>query len=172
MWLLLLTSYANSGTLLGANTASRAFFCIDLETDQGPADTGRTFFVLNMSDILITEILEGTQNRIRSRAAQGAQGTIDDSLGHGLQKFNVTRLSLAFADIMQDFIHPVNPFPARNTLTAGFKFEEIDEIPRYIDHAGAFIHDNHTTRTHHGAGFPQRIKIHGNIYETCGQASA
>jgi hypothetical protein len=149
MWLFLLTSYAHSGTLLEANAASRAFFCIDLETDQSPADTGRTFFVPNMSDILITEILEGTQNRVCSCAAQGAQGTIDDSLAHGLQKFNVTLLSFAFADVMQDFIHPVNPFPAGNTLTAGFKFEEIDEIPRNINHAGRFIHDNHTTGTHH-----------------------
>jgi hypothetical protein len=59
MWLFLLTSYALSGTLLEADAASRAFFRIDLETDQGLADTGWTFLVPNMSYILIPEILEG-----------------------------------------------------------------------------------------------------------------
>jgi hypothetical protein len=166
MSLFLYTGYAHGRTLLQANATSRTFFLADAVTDQSPANTGRTFLVPNVSNIFITEVFDGTQNRVRSRAAQGAQGTIDDSLGHGLQKFNVTLLSFSITDVMQDFIHPVNPFPAGNTLTAGFKFEEIDEIPRDIDHTGRFIHDNHTTGTHHGAGFPQRIKIHGNIYET------
>jgi hypothetical protein len=80
MWLFLLTSYAFGGTLLGANAASRAFLCIDLETDQGLADTGRTFFIPHMRDILIAEILQGTQNRVGGCAAQGTQGTIDDTL--------------------------------------------------------------------------------------------
>ena len=155
MWLLLLASYANGRTLLGANAASRALLCIDLETDQGLADAGRTFLVAHVRDILIAEILEGTQNRVRRRAAECAQGTVDYTLGHGLQKFNVALFPFAFTDVLQYFIHPVNPFPAGNTLAAGFKFEEIDEVPRDVDHAGAFVHDDHSAGTHHGAGFPQ-----------------
>ena len=71
MWLLLLTGYALRGALLEANAASRAFFRIDLELDQGLAYTGWTFLVPNMSDIFIPEVFQSGKGRVGGCGAQG-----------------------------------------------------------------------------------------------------
>jgi hypothetical protein len=88
------------------------------------------------------------------------------------QKFHVTFLAFACADVLEDFPHAANAFPAGDTLAAGLFLQKGQKILSDIDHTRAVVHDDHTAGTHHGADFVKSVEIHLQIQKALGNTAA
>ena len=65
-----------------ANLAGLALVGLYKEGDKGFTDPGRASLLFNMRFILVTEILDSAENRIRRSLAQGAQGSVSGCLAY------------------------------------------------------------------------------------------
>ncbi len=60
-----------------------------------------------------------------------------------LQRFDIARLALASADILQDLQQAAGANPAGGAFAAAFILGEFHEETGHIDHAGFIIHHDH-----------------------------
>ena len=65
-----------------------------------------------------------------------------------------------------------NPHSAWNTLAAGLRVRELDEIPGNIDHAVVFVEHHHAAGAHDGANLREGFIIDGRVEHFNGNASA
>src|SRR5208283_365961 len=72
----------------------------------------------------------------------------------------------------QDLEQGLAALAACAALAARLVVGELDEELGDIHHAGVFIHNNHSARTHHRAHFLQALVIDGKIDELAGDATA
>src|SRR5579864_274543 len=69
-------------------------------------------------------------------------------------------------------MHLVSTDAARDAFSTGLGHAEIHEVFGYIDHAGAFVHDDHAAGTHDRTGAGQRFIVDWHIEACGGQAAA
>ena len=106
-------------TGLGAHTATDTHILPDEKSQQFIADFGRALLVVDMGFILMTEIFDSTEDRIRGRHTKSAETGIPYILGQGLEQLNIAFLPLTLSDPGQDLEETLSPDPAGNALAAG-----------------------------------------------------
>ena len=126
-----------------AQRAADAFFRVDFIAQQRFADFRRAFFVVNMRFVLVAEMLERAQHRIRRGFAQHAEARRVDLRRQAFQLLNVAIFPFAIADSFENIQHLARSDAAGDALAARLFLAEIEEKPRHIDHARIFVHDNH-----------------------------
>jgi hypothetical protein len=80
--------------------------------------------------------------------------------------------SIASGDIAEDRQRLVQPHTAWNTLAAGLRVCELDEIAGNIDHAVVFVEHHHAAGAHDGTDLRQGFIIDGRVKHFNGNASA
>ena len=158
--------------VLEADHAARAFLLVDRIGQQRPAYLCRAFFMVDMRFVFIPEIPDRGKNRVRRCLPEAAKRIILDLVSQFFQFLNISLSSFAVGDPFKDLEHPLGAHPAEGTFPAGFLPCEIEEELGHIDHAGGFIHDDHTAGTHDGAGGIDRIIIDDGIGKKFGDTSA
>ncbi|OQC09320.1 MAG: hypothetical protein BWX75_01171 [Candidatus Cloacimonetes bacterium ADurb.Bin088] len=124
-----------------------------------------------MGEIFVLEIAKSGEHRIGRCLPQSAEAAFDDIVGQFLQAGNVFQFSLSFRDAGENLQHPERADAAEGAFAAGFALGEIQEIARHIDHAGAFVHHNHSSGTHDRPGGVDAVVIHNSIKQFSGDAT-
>ena len=128
-------------------------------------------FSLDMLDVFVPEIPESGQNRIGGRLPQAAEGCGLDVHGQLLQFVQILHLAFATANPIQDVEHVACAHTAGRALPARLILRKLQEVPGDIDHAGALVHDDETTRSHDGSGFLHRVVVDWKVEILHGQAT-
>ncbi len=131
--------------------------------DQLFADEGPAPVVPDVLLILITEIVQRTQNRVRRRLPQAAHGCVLHNLGQLLEKVYLFRCCCSLGDVVEDLVHPLCPFAAREALATRLILEKAHEVLGHIDHAGVLVHDDHAARAHDRSRLGQAVVVDGQI---------
>ena len=135
-------------------------------------NTCGTALFFDMRFILVSEVFQGTQNRIRSCLSQAAQSCFLNILGQVFQQLDIALASLSFCNTGKNFQHTLRAFAAGSTFAAGFRLRKVQEEPGNVNHAGILIHNNQTAAAHHSAGSNQRIIIYRQIQHAFWQTAA
>ena len=97
-----------------------------------------------MSFILIPEIVESTQYRVRSGLSEPAEGGGFDVFAQPFQKFDISLSALALGNPLEDFEEPLCAYPAGYAFSARLELGKCEELFCNIDHAIVLIEDDHT----------------------------
>ena len=122
--------------------------------------------------IFLPEVADRRDNRVCSRAAESTERGFSQKLREFLEFLQISHLPLTVGDTVENVEHLRDSLSAGGTFTAGFVPQKGEKILCHVDHAGVLVHDNHTTRPHHGAMPGQFIKVHLCVHKVCGDASA
>ena len=136
------------------------------------ADACRTALLFDMRFVFISEIFQGTQNRVRRGLSQAAKSCFLDILGKAFQQLDIALASLAFRNTGKDFQHTLRAFAAGSAFAAGFRLRKVQEELSNVNHAGVLIHNNQTAAAHHSTGSNQGIVINRQIEHAFRQAAA
>ena len=129
--------------------------------------------VLNMRFIFVGERTQGADHRIRRRLTQAAQGWCSSAGRRVLPAApNLAAWPAGSVMRLKHAMHLVGPNAAGNALSARLRHAEIHEVLGHIDHAGAFVHHDHSAGSHDGAGFGERFIVDWHVEEFGRQASA
>ena len=77
-----------------------------------------------------------------------AKAVLHNFLAELLQQRDIFGDTLAGANALEDFENAACANPAGNALAAGFILGEFHEETGNVNHAGFFVHDDHTARAH------------------------
>ena len=125
-----------------------------------------------MRHILIAEISQRGQDRVRSCLAEAAECVVFDIFCEMLQTVQILQFALTFSDAVQDLVHALCADTARCTLTTGFIDCELQEEFRNVDHAVVFVHDDQTAGTHHGTDGDQVVIVNRDVIVLSRDAAA
>src|SRR3972149_3018287 len=112
-----------------------------------------------MGLIFIAEILNRAKHRIGGRSSQGAKRSILDALGKLVEHLYIAFFAVAPTYPSENLVHYPNTFTTGGAFPARFVFEELEEVPGYIDHAGIFIHDYQAAGPHDRTDFGELLII-------------
>ena len=124
-----------------------------------------------MSLVLVAEIPQRAEHRIRRRLPQSAHARVGHGPAELLDEIQVRERTPALCDVVEDLPHPLRALTARVALPARLVFEKPHEVPGHIHHARAFVHDDHATRAHDGTGIFQAVVVDREIEEPIRNAS-
>ena len=161
VWRARLLAHQAPGTLVG----------VDSKRGDIPTDTGRTPLVVYMRLVLLSKILQGGQDRVGSRFPEPAQRRHLNLLTQSLDLLQVLRLALPSRQPVEQGVELIYSLAAGDTLPAGLLHQELEEVLRHVDHAGAIVHHDHSAGAHHGARLRKRIEIDGKIEIVLSEAS-
>ena len=150
---------AQSCTLGTADALER----VDPHGAQAAANAGRALFVLNVGDVLVLEVFERAQNRVRSGFAETAQRAGLDDSGKLLKHINVLKRAAAVGYALEYRLNLGDTFAAGGALSAGLLLGEVHEEARYFDHAGIVAHDDKTARADYCADLLGGFKVERQI---------
>ena len=122
--------------------------------------------------ILLAEVGEGAQDRVRGGLAQAAEGGVLDNLGETLEALDVFHRAPAVRDAVEDLQHAAVADAAGRTLAAGLVHGEFEEELRDGDHAVVLIHDDHAAGAHHRSGRREAFVVDGDVQVLLGEAAA
>ena len=118
---------------------------------------------LDVRLVFIAEISDCAENGVGKRGPKTAHGGIFYRCPQFFQELHVAFAPPSFSDSCQDLQQRIAAVAARAALPAGLVIGELNEELGDIDHAGVFIHHNHSAGTHHGAHFLQALVVNREI---------
>src|SRR5512133_22802 len=113
--------------------------------------------------ILMTKILYGGEDRIRSGLPQTTQRGFLDCCPHFQEGLDVTRYATAFRNPLKYIEHGLETNPAWYTLAARLHPGERQKESGYVNHSCGLVHANQTAGPHHGSRLDQRIIVDRRI---------
>ena len=160
------------GALACAQRAAAALVRLNLIMHEVLADAGRAAFFDDVCFILVTEILQRGQNRVRSRLTECAHRVCLDVLAELFHLVEIFKRAVAGRDLVEHLEKASRTDAARRALAAALVDRKVEEEARNVNHTGRFIHDDHTAGTHHGADLGQVVIVDREIQELCRDAAA
>ena len=160
------------GALAGAGRAAFALRGVDLGTGERLAFAGRADLAEHVVFVLLAEIAQGGEDRVRGGLAEAAEGAELDGFCGLLEEVERIFRGAAFDDVVKQREHLLRAFAARHALAAGFVLRELHEEPRDADHAGLLVHDHESAGTDHRARALQGVEIEREVEEVGDQAAA
>ena len=142
-----------------AGAAAGALLGVDTEAEQSLAMTGGTSALVNVCLVLVSEVPQRAQNRVRRGLTELAERRLLDLSPQRLQRLEIGRLAFAFGNVGEDLQHAFRADSAGHALAAGLALGELDEVPRDLDHAGFFVHHDEATRAHDRADLLERVVV-------------
>ena len=136
------------------------------------ADACRAAFLFDVCFVLVTEVTQGGQNRVRSCLAETAGRILFHVVAELFQLIQIFHGSGALGDLGEDLQHTFGADAAWSTFTAGFFYSEFQEEFCDIYHTVGFIHNDQTAGTHHGADGDEVVVIDRDIKVLCRDTSA
>ena len=102
-----------------------ALVSLDLIAEQILTYAGRTSLFYNVGNVLVSEVTERGQNRVRSRLAKAAQRVVLDVVAEFFHLIEVFQRALTFGDLVEHFVQALRTDPARRALAAGTGLVEV-----------------------------------------------
>ena len=128
--------------------------------------------IVNMILILIAEVFQGSQYRVRGSLPKSAHSAVLDLCCQLFQKFDISVTALAFCDSFQNLQHSLSTDTAVVTFTAGFFLCKVKEETSHIYHTGVLIHNDHTAGTNDSTCFIDIFICNRSIDQLCRDTSA
>jgi len=99
----------------------------------------------------VAEVFQCADDRVGCTLTQATQAVGSNLLTQLFQQFDVPIFAFPGTDAVQDIEDPPGANTARGTFSTTLILCKFHEEAGNIHHAGFIIHDDHTTRTHHGS---------------------
>ncbi len=157
---------------LGALAAADALLAVDDIAHKFLADTGTALLVDHVLHILVPEVVESRQNRVRRGLAKAAQGGVLDNGGQVAQLLEVIHRAAAVGDLLKDFAQTLVADTAGRALAAALLAGELEVELGDSRHTARLVHNNHTARAHHRAGSNEAVIVDSSVEVLGSQASA
>ena len=127
--------------------------------DQRRADARAAVLVADVLDVLLAEVADRREHRVRRGLAQAAQRRVLDHFAQVDQPLDVGLFAAALADAVEDFQHPLGAHAAGDALAARFFLDEFEEEAGDVDHAAILVHDDQAAGAHDRAEFGERFVV-------------
>ena len=131
-----------TGAVLSTLTATDTLVSVDNDTGKILTAACGATLLEYVSLILLTEVAESRENRVRSSLTKTAERGGSDGVCKLLELFNVTCLALTVSDLGKDLKHSLGTLTARSTLTAGLVNGELKEELSDVNHTVVFVHND------------------------------
>ena len=115
------------------------------------ADARRAGPVDDVGRVLVAEVAERAEDRVRGALAEAAQARPADHVGEPLHRREIRLGRLAARDRVEQQPQLRRADPARDALAARLLAAEVHEVLRHVDHAARVVHDDHPARAHERA---------------------
>ena len=127
------------------------------------ADARRAALFDDVCFVLVAEILERRQDRVRRRLTERAHCVRLDVVAELFHLIEILERAVAGRDLVEHFEKASRTDTARRALAAALVDREVEEEARDVDHAGRVVHDDHTAGAHHSADLDQVVIIDRQI---------
>ena len=121
----------------------------DFVPDQLRADSRRTAGFLHMGEVLVLEVRQRRQHRIRRGLAEPAERGVLDRRRQGFQPVDHVKRGAPFGDLVEHLVHAAVADAAGSAFAAGFVEGEFEEELRDVDHTVVLVHHDHAAGAHH-----------------------
>ena len=159
-------------TVLRTLTAALTELRIDDEATQCLTYLRTAPLIADMLLVFIAELTDRREHRKRCTLAKSAQRHTLDHIAELLQLINITHLTLAGDDSLQNLQHTLRPLAARYAFATRLTLCKAHEEAGYLYHAGMLIHDNKSAGADNRAILLYRIEIQWHIQMLFRQTSA
>ena len=103
---------------------------------------------------------------------EAAKRAVFDGIAKLFQKLNVARFPLTLNNAGEHFEHTLCAEAAMDAFSAGFFRGEIQKELRHADHAGAFVHNDHTAGAHDSTCCAERFIVNDGVKQIRGDTTA
>ena len=136
------------------------------------ADAGGATLVHDVVDVLVSEVFQCAEDRVRRGHTETAEACFFDGGAKIDEQVKVGHGAFSRADAGKDVEHLRGTGAAGNAFAAGLGHAELDEEAGDVDHAGGIVHDDHAAGAHHGADFDEGVVADADVEQFSGEATA
>ena len=159
------------GAVAGALGAALALVG-DLELEEPHAGAGGALLVAHVGDVLVLEVAQRGEDRVRGRLAEAAERRVLDRVGQVLELDEHLLGALAGADLLEHLEHAAGADAAGRALAAGLVLGEPEVELRHRGHAVLVGEDDHAAGAHHGPDLRERPVVDRRVEVLLGDAAA
>ncbi len=124
------------------------------------------------SVVLVAEVGQGAEHRVRCRLSETAQAGVSDHCAQVLEISQILFGAPAVGDPLEQVVHLHRTRPARGALAAALIHGELHEELGDVGHADLVVHDDETAGAHDRSELTQALVVDGCVEELGRDAAA